>query len=297
VADDSGLSVDALGGMPGVLSARWAGVHGDEYEGPRALWEVCETLPPSSLSGVFVAMPVCNPWAYAAACRATPPHLDGVNLARTFPGDANGTPTQRLAAALLAWVVRLQPALFLDLHSGSIRCRYHPMVGYRRGLGDEARARAAARAFGIRTLWELKDHKGTFNSETARLGIPTVGVEMTGAGGALEADIATDHAGILNLLRWLTVLRDRPAPEVAGPFRRLTELTAPAGGYAQPLRDLGDEVGSGEALVRVLNEFGDTVTVVESPHAGTVWVMRHLRRVDPGELVCAVAERAAAGQG
>ncbi len=42
LADDSGICVDALGGAPGIYSARFSGVHGDDAENNRLLLEKME---------------------------------------------------------------------------------------------------------------------------------------------------------------------------------------------------------------------------------------------------------------
>lgn len=45
VADDSGLCADALNGMPGVLSARWSGLHGDDAANLRLLLAQLSDVP------------------------------------------------------------------------------------------------------------------------------------------------------------------------------------------------------------------------------------------------------------
>src|SRR6266705_69456 len=47
VADDSGLCVDALSGMPGVLSARWAGGHSDDKANLELVLAQGGTTPPN----------------------------------------------------------------------------------------------------------------------------------------------------------------------------------------------------------------------------------------------------------
>ncbi len=54
VADDSGLCVDALNGMPGVLSARWAGRHGADRLNLELVLAQVADVPDSRLGAQFV---------------------------------------------------------------------------------------------------------------------------------------------------------------------------------------------------------------------------------------------------
>jgi len=55
VADDSGLSVDALNGMPGVLSARWSGRHGDDAANNELLLGQLSDVPDERRGARFVS--------------------------------------------------------------------------------------------------------------------------------------------------------------------------------------------------------------------------------------------------
>jgi XTP/dITP diphosphohydrolase len=54
VADDSGLAVDALNGMPGVLSARWAGRAHDDAANLRLVLEQLADLPDDQRAAAFI---------------------------------------------------------------------------------------------------------------------------------------------------------------------------------------------------------------------------------------------------
>jgi XTP/dITP diphosphohydrolase len=55
VADDSGLEVAALNGMPGVLSARWSGNHGDDAANTALLLAQLRDIPHERRGAAFVS--------------------------------------------------------------------------------------------------------------------------------------------------------------------------------------------------------------------------------------------------
>lgn len=55
IADDSGLTVEALNGMPGVLSARWSGTHGDDAANTALLLAQMADVPDERRHAAFVS--------------------------------------------------------------------------------------------------------------------------------------------------------------------------------------------------------------------------------------------------
>jgi N2-acetyl-L-2,4-diaminobutanoate deacetylase len=287
------------GSRPGPHLFATAGVHGDEYEGPEAIWRLAERLDPAELHGCLIALPNCNPWAVAAATRATPGDIDGHNLARLFPGDPAGSPTERLADALFQLLRCLAGPgdLLLDMHSGGVALEFLPVVGYRALPGSAMqRAEAAARAFGVDPVWRMAPHAGTLTDAATRAGIPAVGVEMPGGGGARAEHIRLYGEGVRNLLRFQGILRDRQPPATAAPAWTTTDVAAEAEGQILLDAAVGDWVETGQPLATIVSALGAPLATVQAPHAGRLWAIRHLRRVAVGDLVAVVAVPANAGQ-
>ena len=61
IADDSGLSVDVLGGAPGIFSARWAGQHGDDAANLRLLLAQLADVPDAHRGAAFVCAAALAP--------------------------------------------------------------------------------------------------------------------------------------------------------------------------------------------------------------------------------------------
>jgi XTP/dITP diphosphohydrolase len=75
VADDSGLSVDVLGGAPGIFSARWSGRHGDDRANLDLLLAQLSDIAPEHRAARFTC----------AAALVTPDGIEHVELGH-LPG-------------------------------------------------------------------------------------------------------------------------------------------------------------------------------------------------------------------
>ena len=191
------------GAKPGPVLLVTGGVHGDEYEPIAAIGQVYSELDPTQLHGTLVMVSCCNVDGYLGCRREGV--VDLANLARVFPGNAAGTLTERVAATIMQDFLERTPDLYCDLHSAGRIMRMIPVCGY--GLHEDDgrpgdaelldKQRAAAKAFGLRTLWSNAHAaewpqvlKGSSLDGAYLAGVPGIYCETTGTGAYVSLSIA-----------------------------------------------------------------------------------------------------------
>lgn len=292
--DGSMLSMTVLaiiGEQAGPTLVVLAGVHGDEYEGIRTVQLLFEKIKPSELRGRLIMVPVCNVPAFFASQRNSP--IDGLNLARVFPGDPKGTVTQRIAHILTEKFIARADFL-IDLHSSAGANVMPTMIGYYYGDSPEAKAsQAAALVFGTDVVWgHPYDPTATGRSISAAidLGIPWLYTESLGARSPRPEDIEAYTNGVLNVMRHMgmlegTVEAKTPKYHLVGSGNTDMSVSVNNSGYFLPTVELLERVSKGQLVGRVLNLAGETIEELYAHVDGRVGLLHTRPTVHAGEGV------------
>nr|WP_238352591.1 succinylglutamate desuccinylase/aspartoacylase family protein [Kribbella solani] len=271
------------GGGEGPTVALLGGVHGDEDEGVLAVWRVLRELEGVGFRGVVRAVAPANPAAWAARCRRTPE--DDADLARSFPGEREGAPTETLADGITAAVIE-GADLLIDLHSAGVRYSMPLFCG----VGPDERGLRAARAFGAPTIW-LHDTWPPGRSLTAakERGIPAIYAECGGGGGVRSADLDAYVTGVLAVLSDLDMLPPRGEPVVPRWVRGSGDLdagvTSTRAGLFSTTAAAGDLVPAGGEVGRLYGYDGRLLEVIRAARAGVLMFLRRQARVMPGDVL------------
>lgn len=231
------------------------GNHGDEYEGPVALFDLARTLDPKEVNGTVIIVPAMNYPAFRAGTRTSP--IDRGNLNRSFPGRPDGTVTEKIADYFQRELLP-RAEIVLDLHSGGKTldfvpfCAAHILPDKEQERKAFAAVEAFAAPFSLRML-EI-DAVGMYDTAAEEMGKIFVTTELGGGGTSRAETVRIAKRGVLNLLRHFRVV----AGEVD--TRPTRWLDMPSGdcfsfaeddGLVEPLVDLGEPVEQGQVVARV----------------------------------------------
>jgi predicted deacylase len=304
--DDGFTLIDVVGEADGPTLSVVGGVHGDEFEGVAACLALAEDLSRATLRGRVRLVPVAHEAAHVASQRSSP--LDGRNLARTFPGDVAGGPTERLAAALVEHVIAGSD-VFIDLHSAGTAYAMPLLVGW----GDDgcpacARSALAAEAFAAPVLWR---HAGPLPpgrtlSAAHDAGIASIYAESSGGGTVSRREAAVYVAGVRRVMASLGMLAPEPTETTdagSAPLRLVGQgdldvpaTVAPFDGLCETLVAPLDVVADGQVVAIVTDTLTGERAEVRSLGGGVVVLARRGARVvkDDNLVVLAQPETGAA---
>lgn len=267
-----------------------AGVHGNEYEPVATAIKLLDIVPDVLSRGMVSIVPVVNEPAFKNASRYGE---DGLDLARTCPGNIKGTTTEIIAAEVSELIAGAD--YLIDLHTGGDRCEIAPFAGYTLHPSEEVLHKQfqMARAFRLKTIWGTTPNLDGRTLSVARdHNIPAIYAEYGGGGGFRKEIVQEYVQGCLNVLIDLglsegTIPSDsieyivKDYREESGNLRLL--LPAPADGFFESKVNLCDVVEKGVMMGTITDPFGQYVEPIRADQDGMVFLLRTIPSVREGD--------------
>ena len=291
------IPVTVARGGDGPLALLTGGNHGDEYEGPTALWDLAHSLRAEDLSGGVIIIPAMNYPAFLAGTRTSP--IDRGNMNRIFPGKPDGTVTEKIADYFQRHLLP-RADVVLDFHSGGKTLDFLPFCAAH-DLPDAAltaRAMALVSAFGA--PWSMRmteiDAVGMYDTAAEEMGKVFVTTELGGGGSASARTIGIAKRGLRNLLRAAGVMKGAPEPSVTQ-WLDMPEgcfAFAEDGGLYEPLIDLGEAAQAGAPVGRIwpTGRTGTAPVIVAAPISGILAARHFPGLIKPGDCAAVMGRPA-----
>ena len=240
------------------------GIHGCEYSSIAAVTRVMRELEGTTFAGTITGVPVVSMESFTQRSPFVVPQ-DGKNLNRAFPGDPNGSYTERLAHDIFKTLIEPADAV-LDLHGGDLVEALEPFA-----LFHDAGARELALAFGLPYVVDSAGTlSGTTSGAAAQAGVPGVIAEAGGIGQLDSEAVALLANGTRNALKHLGVLEGPPDPPRSKVVDEFVWLRTPRGGFWAANVRAGDAVAEGDAVGEVRDLYGDVLEQITAPKPGVV---------------------------
>jgi hypothetical protein len=269
------------GAKPGRTVAFVSGAHGTEYASIVALTRLGERIDPAALLGTVIIAPLLNIPSFERMTVHVNP-VDGKGMNASYPGDAQGTQTQRALTLVADQIVK--PAdVVVDLHGGDLDEDLRPYSYWiRTGNPDQdSTSKNLVLAFGLDHI--IVRDVDTTNPASTRslsgyalsLGKTSIVAEAGRSGLVLEADVNALVDGSLNVLGALGMLRR--------PVRSLTRVTwlgggarvrAEGGGIFLGTVSRDTRVTKGQAIGTITDYWGRKTSEVVAPIEGLVTFVR-----------------------
>jgi len=229
--------------------------HGDEYEGPIALWSLANSLNSNDIHGRVIIIPAMNYPAFRAGKRTS--WIDGGNMNRVFPGDPNGNITEIIADYFNRTLLPLADYV-LDIHSGGKTLQFVPFAAAHvlKDKAQQARCVAAMEAFNAPysvMLLEL-DAAHMYDTAAENQGKTFVSTEIGGGGSANATSVTIAKRGINNILKHAQILsgdiETTESIQIDMPDGRCF-TTCEHSGLLEMQFNLGDPIAKGDVIALI----------------------------------------------